>query len=104
MEQEGGTETGYWATSAGEAPELQPHYTSAEMSFPIPIPLENSEEEEFEYSVHYIKAGETGVEGCPGTAKEPTANPGNLCVYAGTEAFENASFFAIEKSTGSRRP
>jgi hypothetical protein len=43
----------------------------------------------------------TAPEGCTGgTVSHPTAEEGNLCVYAGVEALKNASFFAIERANG----
>lgn len=36
--------------------------------------------------VHYIaKEAETGEGECPGSIEEPEAEPGNLCIYTGTE-------------------
>jgi hypothetical protein len=92
----GTSEHGFWATSAGEKPEVFPHETSAEISFPIWLAATLPSED-----VHYIKVGETAPAGCTGgTVAKPTAESGNLCVYAGLESNTNAKFDAIEKASG----
>lgn len=74
----GETETGSWganlpqATTGGYVP----------ISFAIPLAAELGEA-----NVHLIPIGEEGEEGCTGgTAVEPKADPGNLCVFVANEA------------------
>ncbi len=64
------TETGAWEISTGA--EENP---VAAISFAIPLPAALGESH-----VHYVEKGGTGPT-CPGTAEEPMAEPGNLCVY-----------------------
>jgi hypothetical protein len=75
-----------------------PHETSANISFPIWLGALLKENK-----VHYIKVGGTAPAGCTGgTVSNPTAESGNLCVYAGVEALTNAELFGtgIERATG----
>ena len=76
----GATETGVWLVQAtGSGAE----YHQIPISFPIPlkgpehnvggIVIPNA-------NVHYIKEGTTTTE-CSGSASEPTAEKGNLCIY-----------------------
>jgi hypothetical protein len=65
----GQSETGTWATSDTQ----QPAY--AEISFLYPVSKNPT--------VHLIPVGETPPAGCSGTAADPKASPGNLCVFAG---------------------
>jgi Collagen triple helix repeat (20 copies) len=69
---EGATETGAWTV---EAPK-EAHVGLAAISFDIPLaaPLAAAQ-------VHYVEAGSTPPAECPGTAAEPKAAPGYLCVY-----------------------
>jgi hypothetical protein len=73
----GATETGVW--SVGQLPEVEPAGTPAfayvPISFPSPLP-----EGEAPLTVELIEEGATGT-GCKGTAEEPTAEEGFLCVY-----------------------
>jgi Collagen triple helix repeat (20 copies) len=79
------TETGTWIISVG----VEENPLTA-ISFPIPLaaPLEENE-------VHYVEESGNGAT-CPGSAEEPEAEAGNLCVYqklaAGVE--ENNHGFA----------
>lgn len=51
------------------------------LSFPIPLPGELGNG-----SVHYVKKGESSPGGCTGgSAANPTAEPGNLCIYTQAE-------------------
>lgn len=76
---EGKTETGAWAFVA---PAEHTSYALA-VSFPIPLaaPLESSH-------VFFVKlaevVGKTAPPACAGSAAEPTAESGNLCVYEST--------------------
>ena len=65
----GKTETGAWTFSTTS------RIVTAAFPFPIPLakPLGESE-------VHYVGPGVSAA-ACPGTATEPKAEPGNLCVY-----------------------
>jgi hypothetical protein len=64
------TEMGSWTISAGAG-----NHPVAAISFSIPLaaPLD-------ETHVHYVEEGGNGTT-CPGTATQPKAEPGNLCVY-----------------------
>lgn len=69
---EGKTETGAWAIEDSKAiggDAMRP------LSFAIPLAAPLSEEH-----VHFVGHKESNSE-CPGTAAEPKAEPGNLCVY-----------------------
>ena len=66
----GETETGAWSFSTSNEGLI---VTSFSFNIPLAKALGGSE-------VHYVGPGETVTE-CPGTAKEPKAKPGNLCVY-----------------------
>jgi hypothetical protein len=72
------TETGSWAV--GVTAEFDNFLKRAALSFAIPLaaPLAQSQ-------VHFVKVGEVApTPGCTGgTAEEPKADPGNLCVYQG---------------------
>jgi hypothetical protein len=67
--QSGKTETGMWSFSTGEKNQV-----IASISFTLPLQKELGETE-----VEYVESGSTTK--CPGTVKEPSATPGNLCVY-----------------------
>ena len=67
------TETGTW--SAGETSSL------ANVLVPITFNVQLAKALGKE-DVHYVTAGTTPA-GCPGTAENPQAEPGNLCVYEG---------------------
>jgi hypothetical protein len=78
-------ETGAWSfsTSNGEL-------IVTAFSFNIPLVKALGEPE-----THYVGPGET-VTACPGTAKEPKAKPGNLCVY-------QAAVFGVQLEEHSER-
>ncbi len=97
----GATETGTWDAGPIEASAVPTGALTAQISFSVPLaaPLANEfecgEPSRTACQVHYInKLGkevtETDAEvtsvQCLGSAKEPTAEPGNLCVYAAYEA------------------
>ena len=67
------TETGAWSFTDGSA-----GAALAAISFSIPLAAALDE-----HHVHYIGRLSTGNAECPGTAEEPEAKPGNLCVYEG---------------------
>jgi hypothetical protein len=104
------TETGFWSFGPlGTTKE--PYYQVPIASFPIPLasPLGASQ-------VHYINQSGEEVLGsafasppvtqpsteCLGTAAKPSAEPGNLCVYAqGVYAGQSASESIIDPTAGS---
>jgi len=49
-------------------------------SFPLRVPIESGCTEEC-YAETLIAEGGSPTAGCPGSADEPTALPGNLCIY-----------------------
>jgi hypothetical protein len=75
----GKTETGNWAYGFANEKEVGvPQFVS--LSFNIPLATISEE-------VHYVKQAEAAPAGCTGgTAAEPKADPGNLCIYALEEA------------------
>jgi hypothetical protein len=76
------TETGAWSVvpfAESAAPEA--NLTETAISFPIPLEAEIPGT-----NVHVEPVGYTGTdENCPGTAAEPKAKAGHLCVYTGSE-------------------
>jgi hypothetical protein len=75
------TETGTWVLGALPPQTEEPVFVSISFPVRLSVPLD-------ENHVHYIKPGETAPAGCTGgTASAPTAEPGNLCVYAGAQFF-----------------
>jgi Collagen triple helix repeat (20 copies) len=96
------TETGVW--SFGPIAEASvPLYGGAHVlfvpvaSFTIPLAAALKES-----NVHYIKSLETAPSGCiGGTVENPTAESGNLCVYAGQE--EEIAVESIERPGGGSR-
>lgn len=68
------TETGTWDVTTANV-EREKDEASAAISFPIPLKEPLDEEH-----VHYVGT-EGGTQQCPGTAAEPKATAGNLCVY-----------------------
>jgi hypothetical protein len=70
----GATETGAWIVDSASE-----HPATTSISFPIPLAAALSEAHVF-----FIPEGEAGTldpEQCPGSVVEPTAAPGDLCVY-----------------------
>lgn len=78
----GATETGTWASQIAKSETLEFEATSATpISFPIPLRAALGEGE-----VHYVTSEEQTNKtqaSCPGTAEEPKATAGNLCLYQG---------------------
>ncbi len=90
----GKTETGTWSISQhtrGEGPAV------ASISFPIPL---NASGESFAFSLEETKEEEFGSSECGGSALEPTAPKGVLCVYTGLEQVENATRAGFTTSPG----
>jgi hypothetical protein len=78
----GKTETGAWATSPiGSGVGYTGEFIMP-ISFNIPLASEVPSNQ-----VHFLKEGESNQPGCPGSAAEPSATAGNLCVYT-TAALE----------------
>jgi hypothetical protein len=67
----GETETGTWALGS----ETDETGRFLAISFNIPL----AEEPE---AVHFLKPGEGETPDCPGTAEDPEAAPGHLCIYS----------------------
>jgi hypothetical protein len=71
------TETGTWAITV--PPGTEYYLTRVSISFPIPLVAGLPAS-----AVHFVESGEAAPAGCEGgTATNPAAEPGNLCVYAG---------------------
>jgi hypothetical protein len=74
----GKSEKGLWAFVVPAAnPTVKKPFALASISFVIPL--------EVAPSAHFLKVGEGKTTECPGTAENPEAAPGNLCVYAEVE-------------------
>ena len=67
----GQTSTGAWTTDMGAEGQI---LFFAAISFPYPV-------SESGYPVHFIPIGGTPPATCPGSAAEPAAEAGNVCVY-----------------------
>jgi hypothetical protein len=90
----GETETGYWdMTEVGSGA-----LAATTISFSIPLEKGSPEGKAFGFTLAQTENEEFGSSGCEGTASEPTAPPGVLCVYTaieepvGTTAPEPRSF------------
>ena len=84
------TETGSWGVNLPKETSL----SFVPLSFPIPLAAELAGAD-----VHVIPLGEEGEEGCTGgTAVEPKADPGNLCVYVGGSAGGGGSILGVAKA------
>ena len=83
----GATETGAWTISESSSGSL---VTSAPISFSIPLaePIEEGNARAFNQKA--TEEEEFGTSGCKGTAAEPTAPAGKLCVYTAYEFSEHA--------------
>jgi hypothetical protein len=94
----GETETGAWSTSVYSTLEMPPNTS---ISFPIPLATAGAEGSAFGFTrsvTEEIEAEEISPGGCKGTAAEPTAPKGVLCVYTGFEEASNAFVFRNLKS------
>jgi hypothetical protein len=85
----GASEQGIWA-GIGQG------FSAAPISFGIPLKTEPA--------INYLKKGEGETAQCPGTAAEPEAKPGNLCIYTAAEELEGEvlGFFSPEGKSGAR--
>lgn len=89
------TETGVWSVAGTAAGFISTGEIWVPISFTVPlaVPLE-------ETKVHFLQPGQTGAtgSGCAGgSEKDPTAEPGNLCVYA-AEMTELEAYDALENA------
>jgi hypothetical protein len=80
----GETETGYWNLNESSGALTT---VSTAISFPIPLAKGGAEHSAFGFSQEETENEEFGTSGCKGSASEPTAPPGVLCVYT-AEQFE----------------
>lgn len=89
----GAAETGVWGLSKLSAlPGLGQVHIPISFTIPLAAPLDGNH-------VHVIEEGEEGAagKGCGGgSSKEPTAEPGNLCVYIANQSNAGASAFALQ--------
>jgi hypothetical protein len=86
-------------------PEVPPHQTQGQISFPIPLKAKLGETKVHFVNKKLTEENETTgkkITGCKATAtadpkllEEPEAEPGNLCVYAGVEVLKNAELVGI---------
>ncbi len=74
----GETETGSYSL---RVPSAQIAYIP--LSFPLPLPVGEGTEGN-RVAVNYVKEGTGPTAACPGTPADPSAEPGNLCVYEGS--------------------
>jgi len=79
------TETGSWSfgtITAGEVPTVNPleERLFVPLSFPIPLSAELDASH-----AHFLSKGAASTTECPGSAGNPQAAAGNLCVYTGNE-------------------
>jgi hypothetical protein len=74
----GDTEKGTWSLSV-PAHNPTAGFSASFASISFVIPLESAP------TAHYLKSTEKETPECPGTAEEPRAGPGQLCVYAQSE-------------------
>ena len=92
----GETETGTWSAMTGDE-----GFGFGAISFPVPLASPLGEEE-----VHLVDHFHAAPAACSGSAEEPTAEPGNLCVYIETgQIFEEGAGvqgpFPADESSGS---
>jgi len=90
----GETETGTWAFVNVGGTKF--HAPNAYTSISFPIPLEEGTEEGFVFSPTETENEEYGSTGCAGSAEEPIAPPGVLCVYTVSETRESVPKTVLE--------
>lgn len=91
----GKTETGEWSLSVpAENPTLKTSLPVSSISFVIPLTAAPV--------AHYLKKGEQETAECPGTAAEPEAAEGQLCVYAELEVNAPGSLTADAATFGAK--
>ncbi len=94
----GKTETGAWVANGPlEVPPAIGH-AKVPISFTIPLSTELTEEE-----VHVKPVGFAGDSDCPGTAEEPKAAAGHLCVYT-TRLATNTGEFEVSLVLKANKP
>jgi hypothetical protein len=77
----GETEKGAYGIASTKAESAGSVYTPGlEVSYPVPL--------SFKPTLNVIGAGDPPTANCPGSTLDPTAEPGNLCVYAAREDAE----------------
>jgi len=91
----GKTETGTWSLHQAVRSTL---YPATSISFPIPLANAGGPESAFIFSKAETANEEFGTSGCTGTAGEPTAPPGTLCVYTGLEELFEYDFIGELRS------
>jgi hypothetical protein len=69
----GKTEAGTWSAGPLEGIHVQPVPISYSIPLSSAIALRN---------IHFLRPKEAATTECPGSPKNPTAAPGNLCIYA----------------------
>src|SRR6266487_264668 len=85
----GETEKGAWALSIGAE-----GVGFGDISFPIPLSVTS-------VPATVVAKGATGTGGCEGgTAQNPTAEPGNLCIYVGEEPIGPVTVAAAVRADG----
>jgi hypothetical protein len=87
----GKSETGLWSIAAAAKSDIV-----VPISFSVKLQAGITNEH-----VHYIGVGEEAPTGCTGTADDPGAQPGNLCVFASQEQRSGAAPASITDLHGS---
>ncbi len=91
----GKTEKGEWSLAVpAENPTLKTSLPVSSISFVIPLVAAPD--------AHYLKKGEQETAECPGTAAEPEAAEGQLCVYAELEVNAPGSLTADAATVGAK--
>jgi hypothetical protein len=85
----GQTETGVWGLEGTATSE---YFPTTSISFPIPLE-KAAEDAAFGFSKTATENKEFGTTGCTGSAANPTAPKGVLCVYTAYEEGVNTTFF-----------
>jgi hypothetical protein len=85
----GKTETGVW--SFGPTPAGAVSHQYVPISFSIPLAAAVT-------SVHFLDAGQSPTAECPGSAAEPLAEQGNLCIYSSENHESEPGFYLFENT------
>jgi hypothetical protein len=85
----GATETGAWSAMAYGVPHEE--FVESPVSFPIQLAAASpaGQQKAFVFGQTQTENKEFGTSGCEGTAQEPTAPPGTLCVYTIQQSAES---------------
>jgi hypothetical protein len=86
----GKTETGTWSVALYSTVNEAPAAETA-ISFPIPLAAGGGEEDAWVFTKAQTENKEFGSSGCTGSAEDPAALKGELCVYTGYEALSHAT-------------